>query len=70
MSKWLASTPDFKLGLTNNFRYKDFHWVFFGIDTRRDIYSVTINQLLGRGVTKIQEIVKEHIIPKREIRIT
>jgi len=48
--------PDFKIGFTNTFTYKNFT---FGaqIDWREggDIQSISINSLLGRGVTKDTE---------------
>jgi len=46
-------TPDFKLGLTNTLRYKGLSLnVLWDWTQGGDIYSVTVNQLLGRGVTK------------------
>ena len=46
-------TPDFKVGLTNTLRYKGLSLnVLWDWTQGGDIYSVTVNQLLGRGVTK------------------
>ena len=46
-------TPDFKLGVTNTFRYKGFSLnVLWDWTEGGDIYSTTITSLLGRGVTK------------------
>jgi len=46
-------TPDFKLGITNNLRYKGLSLnVLWDWTQGGDIYSVTVNTLLGRGVTK------------------
>ena len=58
-------TPDFKLGLTNNLRYKGLSLgVLWDWTQGGDIYSVTINQLLGRGVTKdTRDRERLHIIP-------
>jgi hypothetical protein len=48
--------PDFKLGITNNFHYKGFHLsVLWDMTKGGDMYSVTLNTLLGRGVTKANE---------------
>ncbi len=48
--------PDFKMGITNNFHYKGFHLSFLWDWTKGgDMYSVTLNTLLGRGVTKANE---------------
>ena len=44
--------PDYKLGITNTFTYKGFALsVLFDITKGGDIYSETVNSLLGRGVT-------------------
>ncbi|MEO6704628.1 MAG: SusC/RagA family TonB-linked outer membrane protein [Ginsengibacter sp.] len=44
--------PDYKLGITNNFRYKGFFLsVLFDMTEGGDLYSVTNSSLLGRGVT-------------------
>ena len=44
--------PDYKLGITNTFTYKGFQLSFlFDITKGGDIYSETVNSLLGRGVT-------------------
>jgi TonB-linked SusC/RagA family outer membrane protein len=46
-------TPDFKLGVTNTLRYKGLSLnVLWDWTQGGDIYSVTVSQLLGRGVTK------------------
>src|SRR5258705_10412616 len=46
-------TPDFKMGVTNTFRYKGLSLnVLWDWTKGGDIYSVTVAQLLGRGVTK------------------
>ncbi len=46
-------TPDFKMGITNTFRYKGLSLnVLWDWTQGGDIYSVTVNSLLGRGVTK------------------
>jgi TonB-linked SusC/RagA family outer membrane protein len=46
-------TPDFKLGVTNTLRYKGLSLnVVWDWTKGGDIYSVTVAQLLGRGVTK------------------
>jgi TonB-linked SusC/RagA family outer membrane protein len=45
--------PDFKLGLTNTFTYKRFTvGVLFDYTKGGDIYSVTVESLLARGVTQ------------------
>jgi len=58
-------TPDFKIGFTNTFKYKNFS-LRAQIDWKEggDIHSSTIQGLLGRGVTKDTED-REHtyIIP-------
>ncbi len=48
--------PDFLLGINNTFSYRGFNLNFL-FDYRHggDLYSVTINSLLGRGVTKDTE---------------
>jgi TonB-linked SusC/RagA family outer membrane protein len=48
--------PDFKIGFTNTFKYKNFT-LGAQIDWRQggDIQSISINSLLGRGVTKDTE---------------
>ena len=44
--------PDYKLGITNTFTYKGFQLsVLFDMTIGGDIYSETVNSLLGRGVT-------------------
>lgn len=44
--------PDYKLGITNSFRYKGFFLsVLFDMTKGGDLYSVTISSELGRGVT-------------------
>lgn len=44
--------PDYKLGVTNTFSYKGFFLsTLFDMTKGGDIYSVTIQSLLGRGVT-------------------
>ncbi len=44
--------PDYKLGITNSFRYKGFLLsVLFDMTKGGDLYSVTISSELGRGVT-------------------
>ncbi len=44
--------PDFKLGLTNTFKYKNFSLsVLFDMTKGGDLYSITNSSLLGRGVT-------------------
>jgi len=44
--------PDYKLGITNTFTYKGFQLsVLFDMTKGGDLYSETINSLLGRGVT-------------------
>ena len=46
-------TPDFKMGVTNTFRYKGLSLnVLWDWTQGGDIYSVTVASLLGRGVTK------------------
>jgi len=48
--------PDFKLGLSSMLKYKDFFLsVLFDYTKGGQFYSVTINSLLGRGVTKDTE---------------
>ncbi len=45
--------PEYKLGVTNSFRYRGFSLnVLFDMTKGGDLYSVTISSLLGRGVTK------------------
>jgi TonB-linked SusC/RagA family outer membrane protein len=45
-------TPDFKLGVTNNLRYKGLSLnVLWDWTKGGDLYSVTVASLLGRGVT-------------------
>lgn len=45
--------PDFKLGITNTLRYKGFILsALFDMTKGGDIYTVTVQSLLGRGVTK------------------
>lgn len=45
--------PDFKVGITNTLRYKGLSLnVLWDWTQGGDIYSVTVSQLLGRGVTK------------------
>jgi len=45
--------PDFKLGVTNVLSYKGFTFsCLFDLTMGGDLYSVTTNLLLGRGVTK------------------
>ena len=45
--------PDYKLGVTNTFTYKGFFLnVLWDMTKGGDMYSVTLNTLLGRGVTK------------------
>jgi TonB-linked SusC/RagA family outer membrane protein len=45
--------PDFKLGVTNNFSYKGISLsILWDMTKGGDMYSVTVNSLLGRGVTK------------------
>lgn len=45
--------PDFKLGVTNTVGYKGFSLsVLWDMTKGGDMYSVTLNTLLGRGVTK------------------
>lgn len=48
--------PDFKLGLSSGINYKGFNLnVLFDYTKGGDLYSVTVNSLLGRGVTKDTE---------------
>ena len=57
--------PDFKLGITNTFKYKDLS-LSFVIDYKKggDLYSTTIPTLLGRGVTKdTEDRERTHVIP-------
>ncbi|MEO7044692.1 MAG: SusC/RagA family TonB-linked outer membrane protein, partial [Ferruginibacter sp.] len=45
--------PDYKMGITNTFRYKGFSLsVLFDMTKGGDLYSVTISSELGRGVTQ------------------
>jgi hypothetical protein len=45
--------PEFKMGITNTLNYKGFHLnVLWDMTKGGDMYSVTLNTLLGRGVTK------------------
>jgi TonB-linked SusC/RagA family outer membrane protein len=45
--------PDFKLGVTNTFNYKGFTLsMLWDMTQGGDMYSTTVNLLLGRGVTK------------------
>ena len=45
--------PDFKLGVTNTFTYKGFILsALWDMTKGGDIYSITVQSLLGRGVTK------------------
>ncbi len=45
--------PDYKMGITNAISYKGFSLnVLWDITKGGDMYSVTLNTLLGRGVTK------------------
>ncbi len=45
--------PDYKLGITNNIVYKSFALsVLFDMTKGGDMYSVSINNMIGRGVTK------------------
>ncbi len=45
--------PDYKLGITNTFTYKGFVLsALFDMTKGGDIYSVTVQSMLGRGVTK------------------
>lgn len=45
--------PDYKLGITNSISYKGFTLSgLFDMTQGGDIYSVTVNSLLGRGVTE------------------
>jgi TonB-linked SusC/RagA family outer membrane protein len=44
--------PDYKLGITNSFRYKGFILTaLFDMTKGGDLYTVTVSSLLGRGVT-------------------
>ena len=44
--------PDFKLGITNSFRFKNFTLsILFDMTKGGDLYSVTNSSMLGRGVT-------------------
>jgi TonB-linked SusC/RagA family outer membrane protein len=57
--------PDYKMGLGTTFTYKNFFLTaLFDYTKGGDIYSVTLNTLLGRGVTKDTED-REHtwVIP-------
>ena len=57
--------PDYKLGISSMLKYKDFFLsVLFDLTKGGQFYSVTINSLLGRGVTKDTED-REHawVIP-------
>jgi len=57
--------PDYKMGLGTTFTYKNFFLTAqFDMTKGGDIYSVTLNTLLGRGVTKDTED-REHtwVIP-------
>lgn len=48
--------PDYKLGITNTFKYKGFFLnVLFDMTQGGDLYSVTISSELGRGVTRDTE---------------
>jgi TonB-linked SusC/RagA family outer membrane protein len=48
--------PDFKMGITNTLTYKGFFVsVLFDMTQGGDVYSVTVNSLMGRGVTKDTE---------------
>lgn len=48
--------PDYKLGITNSFSFKGFILsALFDMTKGGDIYSVTVQSLLGRGVTKDTE---------------
>jgi TonB-linked SusC/RagA family outer membrane protein len=57
--------PDFKLGLTTGLKYKNlFLNGLFDITMGGDMYSVSVNSLLGRGVTKdTEDREKGFIIP-------
>ncbi len=45
--------PDWKLGVTNTLTYKNFSLgVLWDMTKGGDMYSVTVNSLMGRGVTK------------------
>ncbi len=49
-------TPDYKLGITNNFNYKGIQLnVLFDITKGGDLFSETVSSMLGRGVTKDTE---------------
>jgi hypothetical protein len=57
--------PDYKLGITNTFSYKNLSLsILWDCTHGGDVYSVTLNSLMGRGVTKDTED-REHalIIP-------
>ena len=57
--------PDFKLGVTNTFKYKHLS-LSFVLDYKKggDLYSTTISSLLGRGVTKdTEDRERTHVIP-------
>lgn len=48
--------PDFKMGVTNTFSYKGFTLsALFDMTRGGDIYTVTVQSLLGRGVTRDTE---------------
>ncbi len=48
--------PDYKLGITNTFRYKNMSLsALFDMTKGGDMYSVTISSELGRGVTRDSE---------------
>jgi hypothetical protein len=48
--------PDFKMGVTNTFTYKGFTLsALFDMTRGGDIYTVTVQSLLGRGVTRDTE---------------
>ena len=48
--------PDFKMGVTNTFTYKGFILsALFDMTRGGDIYTVTVQSLLGRGVTRDTE---------------
>ncbi|SOD20043.1 SusC/RagA family TonB-linked outer membrane protein [Pedobacter xixiisoli] len=57
--------PDYKLGITNAFKYKNFTLgVLFDMTKGGDLYSVTISSLLGRGVTTdTEDRLKSWVIP-------
>ena len=45
--------PDYKLGITNSFRYKGFFLsVLFDMTKGGDLYTITVQSELGRGVTQ------------------